>query len=118
VIHLKTVLVATDFGDASRAAVSYARDFAGAFSSALHIVHVIPDGEARDLPVLPRGSDSPALAVARDADARQQLNELLDDNLRTIGAVTTLLNAPSPASGILDYAEEHAVELIVMGTHG
>ena len=40
---LKTILVPTDFSDASSAALDYAKSLAGAFGASIHLVHVMED---------------------------------------------------------------------------
>lgn len=42
----KTILVASDFGDASKAAVAYGRELARKFDATLHLVHVVVDPSA------------------------------------------------------------------------
>lgn len=117
-IHLKTILVATDFGDSSRAALSYAGDVAKVFSSTLHIVHVVPDFAARDLPLPAIGHDLQALQQQREDEARQQLEASLDTEMKTRGATIAMLVSNSPANAILEYARSHQMDAIVMGTHG
>jgi len=118
VINLKTILVATDFGEASRAALSYADDVAKVFFSTLHIVHVVPDIAARDLPLPAMGHSLQALQQQREDEARQQLEASLDTEMQARGTRTVVLVSNSPANAILDYARSHNVDAIVMGTHG
>lgn len=50
---------------------------------------------------------------------RQILDEAAERIRKTgISSVETALRQGHPAEEILDYAEEHRIELIVMGTHG
>ena len=42
-IALESILVATDFGEASDAALAYGREMARAFGATLHVVHVADD---------------------------------------------------------------------------
>ena len=42
-IALKSILVATDFGEASDAALAYGREMARAFGATLHVLHVADD---------------------------------------------------------------------------
>jgi nucleotide-binding universal stress UspA family protein len=116
-ITLKTILVATDFGESSRAALSYAGDVAKVFSSTLHIVHVVRDLAARDLPI-PAGYNPQALQRQSEDDARQQLGASLDSGMKARGVMTAVLVSNSPANAILEYARSHNIDAIVMGTHG
>jgi nucleotide-binding universal stress UspA family protein len=114
----KHVLVPTDFGAPSDAAMAYARIVAGEFGASLHVLHVVNDPY--------RASYSaevfvPQMEGLRDellADATRRLNDRLrpDDIQRlraTAGAVIG-----TPAMSIVDYADDHDIDLIVMGTHG
>ena len=42
-IVLKNILVATDFGEPSEAALTYGRDLARTFGATLHVLHVVED---------------------------------------------------------------------------
>lgn len=117
-IHLKTILVATDFGDSSRAALSYAGDVAKVFSSTLHIVHVVPDLAARDLPLPALGHSLHALQMQQEDEARRQLDAGLDAETKALGVITVVLISNSPAIAIIEYARGHHIDAIVMGTHG
>ena len=46
-ILLKNILVATDFSDASEAALTYGRDLARSFDGTLHVLHVAENILAR-----------------------------------------------------------------------
>ena len=113
-LAFKTILVATDFSDASTLALEYARVLAHRFGAGLRVLHVV------DTP-LPLGSElyvPEVMTVAERAvdEAQQQLATTMaqftsDD---VIGQVL-VGNAPKK---IVEYAEDHDVDLIVMGTHG
>src|SRR5437773_8844714 len=62
---------------------------------------------------------APQLQADLEAAARKELDELLIDSDKT-GPPTkpVLLTASAPAFAIVDYAREHGIDLIVMGTHG
>jgi nucleotide-binding universal stress UspA family protein len=117
-IRMNNVLVATDFSDASEAALGYGREFARTFHGTLHVLHVADNvytqygGEAYTtmLPDIQR--------EVEDA-ARKQLEGLLDEEDRTVlHATPVVVMAISKAAAIVSYAVEHKVDLIVMGTHG
>ena len=42
-VTLKNILVATDFGEASNAALTYGRALATSFGAMLHVLHVTQD---------------------------------------------------------------------------
>ena len=117
-ILVKNILVPTDFGEASDVALAYGREFAMRFGATLHVVHV-----AEQI-FLNAGAESyasmaPDLQDELEASARARLDELLIDSDGS-GPPTTraLLTTSSPAYAIVNYAREHNIELIVMGTHG
>jgi nucleotide-binding universal stress UspA family protein len=119
-ITLKNILVATDFGEASDAALRYGRELSGRFGATLHVLHV-----AENLAISSIGADG-FLAMAPqqlqdeiEDTARVRLMEELTDSDRS-GPVTRpiVITAASPASVIIDYAKRHDIDVIVMGTHG
>ncbi|MEO7192409.1 MAG: universal stress protein [Vicinamibacterales bacterium] len=115
---LKRVLVATDFGEPSDAAVTYGRNIARVFAATLHIVHVIDDACAHGTPPLSQTFDVAQLQRTYEHSAREALDGLLDPQMRTEGVVTEILTGSRPAPVILSYAKESMIDLIVMGTHG
>jgi nucleotide-binding universal stress UspA family protein len=116
-IALKQILVATDFSEPSGVAVSYGRDLARSYGATLHVMHVIEDlltyygaevGFA--LADVERNIEA---AVQRDLDAAISTAE--GDPLRVVAAVERGSNV---AHTITEYARVHAVDLIIVGTHG
>jgi nucleotide-binding universal stress UspA family protein len=117
-ILLKNILVATDFGEASDAALSYGRDLARSYGSTLHVLHIAENVLARyagdgTLALLPQ------LQSDVDESARKRMGVLVTDEDRTmLHAKPVVLTALGTAEAIVDYAKQHKVDLIVMGTHG
>ena len=119
-IALKNILVATDFGAASDAALRYGRELARRFGATLHVLHV-----AENLAISSVGADGfMALAPQQLQDeiedtARVRLLEALKDSYRS-GLVTrpVVMTASAPAPVIIDYAKRHDIDVIVIGTHG
>jgi nucleotide-binding universal stress UspA family protein len=119
-IALKNILVATDFGAASDAALRYGRELAGRFGATLHVLHV-----AENLTLSSVGADGFATMAPQQLQdeiedtARVRLIEALTDSDRS-GPVTrpVVMTASSPALVIIDYAKRHDIDVIVMGTHG
>jgi nucleotide-binding universal stress UspA family protein len=109
-----TILVPTDGSPCADRACTYATHLADALGAQIHVVHVAPADEQpgsdwlRDVAISEADvcDDLFALAAAPEAmpDAEQVVHRTAyhDD----------------PADGILRYAQEHDVDLIVMGTHG
>jgi nucleotide-binding universal stress UspA family protein len=103
------ILVPTDFGDASEAALTYGREIADRFDAALHLMHI---------------AENPFLrAVVSDRRSLEEapvrwLQDRLTETDRRRGAVAIVEQSDEPASEILRYAKSADIDLIVMGTHG
>jgi nucleotide-binding universal stress UspA family protein len=117
-ILLKNILVATDFGDASEAALAYGRDLARSYDATLHVLHAADN-------VLDRyaGETSafvlPDVQVQMEATARERVRALLtEEDRRLLRAKAVVVTSLSPAETITEYAKACAIDLIVMGTHG
>jgi nucleotide-binding universal stress UspA family protein len=93
---VREILVATDFSEASQAAVRVAHRYAQAFGARLHIFHVIGPGEIG-------------------------LTEVFAGLVTELGTAVPLVVAShsgDAAEEILRYATLRGVDLIVLGTHG
>ena len=117
-IALKSILVATDFGEASDAALAYGREMARAFDATLHVIHVADDVYAR------LGGDAyvsvlPELQKDIEAAAQQRLDDLLVDNdPQPIPLTKAVVTCSATATCIVQYARDHNINLIIVGTHG
>lgn len=116
---LQNVVVATDFSEASDAALLYGRELAKRFDATLHVLHVTQDIYLNTLGAGSYVSIAPDLQQRIEEAARQRLHGLLID---TDGSgpptIPALVRSSSPASAIVDYAVAHNIDVIVMGTHG
>ena len=111
------ILVATDYSEPADAALQYARTLAEQFGGSLHVVHVVEIPSAAIGPEVYIGQSSEFQARLLE-EARSRLEHLVTPNDRTrYGAVTAVISGTS-ARSIIDYATEHDIDLIVMGTHG
>ena len=117
-LTLKTVLVPTDFSDASESALRYGKAMAAAFGASLHVVHVMEDLLAHAWAAEVYVSSMPQLRDEIERESRQRLAALLTDEERRAHRVETALLAGNPFLEIIRYAKAHDVDLIVMGTHG
>jgi nucleotide-binding universal stress UspA family protein len=117
-IALKSILVATDFGEASGAALAYGRELARTFGATLHVLHVADDVFVR------LGGDSytavlPELQKGLEVAAQKQLDELLVDNDPIpLPVKKAVLTSSATAPAIVQYARDLDIDLIVVGTHG
>ncbi len=118
-ITLKKILVATDFGEASDAALEYGREFTRTFGGAIDVLHVVENVLTRGFAVEGYAASMPDLQEAVDDAATKQLEAIVTNEDRAqLGARTVLRMSNAPAAAIVDYAREEGVDLIVMGTHG
>jgi nucleotide-binding universal stress UspA family protein len=116
-IALKRILVATDFSEPANVAVAYGRDLARQYDATLHVIHVIENATAY------YGSEGGfALAdVERhiERSAREELDALIasngDGRLDVVAVVTRASNI---AHAITEYARDHGIDLVIVGTHG
>ena len=117
-IALKSILVATDFGEASGAALAYGRELARTFGATLHVLHVADDVYVR------LGGDAymavlPELQRDLEVAAQKQLDELLIDNDPVpLPVKSAVLTSSATAAAIVQYAHDLDIALIVVGTHG
>jgi nucleotide-binding universal stress UspA family protein len=117
-LTLKTVLVPTDFSEASESALRYGKAMAEAFGASLHVVHVMEDLLAHAWAAEVYVSSMPQLRDEIEKESRQRLLALLGDDERQRLRAETALLAGNPFIEIIRYAKAHDVDLIVMGTHG
>jgi nucleotide-binding universal stress UspA family protein len=94
----REVLFATDFSEPARLAGRTAAELARHFGARLHVVHVVP----------PVTDPTPAPEGLRAAAVE----------LGTGLSIVTAIVSGRVASQVVDYARRHAVDLIVLGTHG
>jgi universal stress protein A len=114
------ILVPTDFGPTSELALRYGRELARSFGATLHVLHAISD--LATLNTLPPTyvTDVAGLEREREAAARERLDAELAPGPGSTGIKTTavVVMSATPAAAIVSYADEHRIDLIVMGTHG
>lgn len=103
---IKQILVPTDFSRLSGAALDYARMLADACGASLHVIHVLGD------PLAP-----PDVLSREQQEACARLEATLDDRDRSARGARTACVPGTPAAEIVRYAAEHAIDVIVMGTH-
>ena len=113
------ILVPTDFGPASEAALACAKELAARFDARLYLLHVVEDPMAT-------GAWAPDVYILasvelRDRllrDATQRLDEALTAEDFERFTAKTEVRVGAPARTIGAFAREKTIDLIVMGTHG
>lgn len=117
--QVRRILFPTDFSDAAEAALDHALLLAGALSAELHLLHVHV--------LLENDPENPELRASDPSTATARLDELAKRRQRGLESRepdldVTVVHAEergySAPGAILDYADEHGVDLVVMGSHG
>jgi universal stress protein A len=116
-IHLKRILVPTDFSPLANKALQYALGFAEQFHAEVTVVHVIE-------PEVPPAFDGfmiapPPITNGTSASCAQRLSTLVK-SLRTAGGIRidSVVRCGLASIEIVDAAKEQDVDLIVIATHG
>ena len=117
-LAIKTILVPTDFSEASESALKYAKALAEAFTSSLHLVHVMEDLLAHAWAAEVYVASMPTLRDEIEKEATGRIAAMVTDDERQRLNVTTAILAGNPFLEIIRYARAHDVDLIVLGTHG
>lgn len=111
--HYDTILVPTDGSDPASRAATQAAYLAEAFDASVHVVSVV-DVQAAAGPFDAGGVDDEFIErlEAEGESAIEVIEAAIDD------AVETALVRGTPGEAILDYVDDHDIDLIAMGTHG
>jgi universal stress protein A len=109
----KNILVPIDFSQASERALDYACSLGASLGATIHVVNALD----ATLPELTVTLTDAMLASMRDG-ARNTLNKLVDPRRVLVTFGETLVKLGDPRDVVLAEAETHAIDLIVMGTHG
>lgn len=117
-IHLKKILLPTDFSRCADQALTHAWKLAKQYDCELHILHAI---------VLHEDDPHNAAHHFQNIDEihskiKKTASEMMDTNIEAHSGEVTVVKAQergiAPATVIMEYAKEHDIDLIVMGTHG
>ena len=116
--EIRAILAPTDFSSHAETAVRYACGLASRLGAVLHLLHVLND-------VMPLGPD-PMLAPVLPPDyyretegaSRDALANLPDPSWGEPAGVETAVRWGNPVDQIVEYASGHAIDLIVIATHG
>jgi nucleotide-binding universal stress UspA family protein len=113
------ILVPTDFSPPSDAALAVAKALAAQFGASIHLIHVLEDPySTAAYAVEVYGYLPSGLKNTWQDQAQARLDGLLAPAERARFYATTTVLFGSAAESIVEYARDHAMNLIVMGTHG
>ncbi|WP_323192575.1 universal stress protein [Halostella sp. PRR32] len=108
-----TILVPTDGSEPAYAAADHGIELASRTDAALHVLHVV------DLTGVWADVDATAVLDALEEAGQRAVDDVVERASEAdLESVEASVSSGTPASGIVDYADDHDVDLIVMGTHG
>lgn len=114
-VAVKNVLFATDFSEASEAALPYATAFSEYFGCELHLTHVLPD-----VKFLRPGAPDPALfgPIYEDAHSNaQDKMRRLSKRMKSVSHQVCLRHGEI-SRVVSDMVRELNIDLVIAGTHG
>lgn len=114
----KTILVATDFSEASALALTYAEELARCFESTLRLLHVVADADVSPGTEALWGFSETEVQRRWVDEAAAKLARLCAAEEPAAFDVQTAVVVGSPTDRVVQYAGENQVDLIVMGTRG
>lgn len=114
-VVLKNVLFATDFSEASEAALPYAAAFSEYFGSQLHLTHVLPD-----VKFLRPGAPDPAVFGPIYEDAHSTAQDKMRRLSKRMKAVShqAYVRHGEISSVVSAMVQELEIDLVIAGTHG
>lgn len=121
-VDMQTMLVATDFSDASAPATTYAFSLARALKARLYVVHIVPEDDVRVIKAIRAYLQSEmtpeTLVDALYKEATKRLATLVEEAHATELVHERLIVTGEPAAEIMHCAVAKQVQLIIIGTHG
>ena len=121
-VDIQTILVATDFSDASAPATAYAFSLAHALNARLYLMHVVPEGDVQMITAIRAYLQSEvtpeALVDIFYTEATRRLATLVEEAHATELVQERRVVTGDPAAELMRYAAAKHVQLIIIGTHG
>ncbi|MFC6871926.1 universal stress protein [Halobellus marinus] len=112
----ETILAPTDGSDGAKNAVERAIELATLFNADLHLLYVADTEQF--------SADKPEAELERMIDDLEEEGHGIVSNLEkqaydsSVGYVETRVERGNPHQKILEYVDDHEIELVVLGTHG
>ncbi|SFS87823.1 universal stress protein [Halostagnicola kamekurae] len=108
-----TLLVPTDGSEAAMDAAKHAYSLGERYDATVHVLAVVEHSESAS--IVGQGDEKLETLQEDGTEATQKIiKEGLSRDIETVGAV----KVGDPDKVILDYADEHNVDMIIMSTHG
>jgi len=105
-VHLRKILLCTDFSDYAQKALSYAFSLATEYNAALTLLHVLED------------SGSEKVLQEATANAMKELEKLVPADIPNWCTVKSLVRSGKPYQEIVQLAQEEQADLIIAGVRG
>lgn len=118
---IKSVMVAVDGSPPATRALALGADVAMRYGAGLHLVHVIPEM------TVPEGFEEFARIERVDRPAWVEMGRVgeavlgaarVDATAKGVRDVRTQVLTGDPAEQLLGYAQDHAIDLLIMGRRG
>jgi nucleotide-binding universal stress UspA family protein len=116
-IRIQRVLLPTDFSPCAAAATAYACEMATKFDAELHLLHTL-ETHLTTTPDFFMGLALPRHVHESREAAAKALAGVLDPQWSAGRTVVQVVVEGSPKAEIVRYARQHAIDLIVLATHG
>ena len=121
-VDVQTILVATDFSDASAPATAYAFSLARDLNARVSLIHVVPEDDVRALTSIRTYLQSEVtpetLVQSLYDDASTRLTTLVEEAQASALVHERLVVTGNPAAEIISGAAAKQAQLIIIGTHG
>lgn len=110
-IFLKKILITTDLSPHSLAAVEYASSFGTLYTSRLYLLFVMDKKEGHH-------AREAHPHFSNEKEAQEALDDFANRSISPDLQMTRIVRKGTPTEGILRFAEEEGMDMIVMATHG
>ncbi|ELZ44395.1 UspA domain protein [Halorubrum californiense DSM 19288] len=107
------ILVPTDGGPASESAIEHAIDLADQYGARLHALYVVDGGAYSSLE-----AGAEIVVEALESEGEEATGRVADAAADTGVECVTSVTSGTAYQSIHDYVDEHAIDVVVMGTHG
>lgn len=109
------ILLPTDGSEGTEAAITHANELASTYDATVHVLSVV---DTRNRFESPSSGLAPEAWTERE---RERAQEAIDDAVAGLDDgldVDRVVQEGTPTSGILDYVDDHAIDVVVIATHG
>ena len=110
------ILVPTDLSKHSLAAFEYAEYISRTYGASLYVLHVVDESSVAF--AYPVESMLEAIQEESFTRAKEALNKFIGREVGSMPAMHKEVRQGDPSNEICRFADEHAITLIVIGTHG